>query len=220
MCVMLPWNRLINIQNSVDKLRHQEHVCVLVSGVYTKGRLYCHVKSTLCLMESVICYLITTDQHSLDWSEEADGWDLQLLTPLDTLRSWTTCSQDNSNVRLWTICFDEWPVEGGADTSQQSAEFDTWTESSPLPLKGFHWHVKQQTESQCDCLSNEKITALHLTENDLGQEVWVNKNAPLTNGPLTCCSLQRQLNSTKLIDAAVTKPQVSSKSCHVIHLMT
>lgn len=62
-----------------------------------------------------------------------------------------------------------------ADTSQESAEFDTQTKSSPFPLKGFHWRVKQQTDSQCDCLSNEKITALHLTENDLGQKDWVNK---------------------------------------------
>lgn len=69
-----------------------------------------------------------------------------------------------------------------SSTSQESAEFDTQTKSSLFPLKGFQWHVKQQTESQCDCLSNEKITALHLTENDLEHKDWVNKKLLLQMG--------------------------------------
>lgn len=62
---------------------------------------------------------------------------------------------------FWCRAEEEWQPRS---TSQESAEFDTQTKSSPLLLKGLHWRVKQQTESQCDCLSNEKITALHLTE--------------------------------------------------------
>lgn len=68
-------------------------------------------------------------------------------------------------------------------TSQESAEFDTLTESSPFLLKGLHWRVKEQTQSECDCLSNEKITELHLTENDLEQKDWVNKMLLLQMGP-------------------------------------
>jgi len=69
------------------------------------------------------------------------------------------------------FCRLTWLVQGeGGDNSPENAEFDTQTKSRQLALKGFHWRVKRQTESQCDCLSNEKIRALRLTENDLGQK--------------------------------------------------
>jgi len=152
---------------------------------------------------------------SLGCSEEPDGWDLQPLTQLSasdkTPESWQdigliikwlytreipnqAISSKSKCMRLKLTCCTLLQSEGGAgvaalqhtNTSQLSAEFDTQTKSSPLLLKGFHWRVKQHTESQCDCLSNEKITALHLTENDLRQKYWVNKT--LTNGPLTCWS--------------------------------
>lgn len=84
--------------------------------------------------------------------------------------------------------------------------------SSPLLLKGFHWRVKQQTDTQCDCLSNEKITALHLTENDLGQKVWVNKTLLLQMGRwhVGACT---DSHTARLIDTAVLKPWISIKMC-------
>lgn len=79
-------------------------------------------------------------------------------------------------------------VQGGggasdaAASSQRSVEFDARPKSCPFLLKGCHWRGKQQTEFQCDCLSNEKITALHLTENDPQQKDWVNKKLLLQMG--------------------------------------
>lgn len=75
---------------------------------------------------------------------------------------------------------------GGAPSaeacSQESAEFDEPAKSCPFLLKGSHWRVKQQTERQCDCLLNEKITAPHLTENDPQHKDRVNKKLLLQMG--------------------------------------
>lgn len=79
-------------------------------------------------------------------------------------------------------------VQGGggapsaAAPSQESVEFDAWAKSCPFPLKGYHWRGKQQTESQCDCLSNEKIRWPHLTENESQLKDWVNKKLLLQMG--------------------------------------
>lgn len=114
-------------------------------------------------------------------------------------RHWNTLKQYNKLLckcslyfcMFWWMAADtlvqggRWAAEEAlqhSDTSQQSAEFDTQTKSRPFLLKAVHWRVKQQTESQCDCLSNEKITALRLTENDLGQKDWVNKMLLLQMG--------------------------------------
>lgn len=111
-----------------------------------------------------------------------ESWQETIFTHCLSHINWTNRAKVDKVILHFCHCFEHCGTEvqaggggGGGRAhqhttiSQQSVEFDTQTKSSPLPLNGFHWRVKQQTNSQCDCLSNAEITTLHLTEMTWGR---------------------------------------------------
>lgn len=207
-----------NLQGWVIHLKYifrSLFVYVFMYNLLSRRQIYRHVKYTLCLIGGVICYLITIDHCSLRTAMKYQMAETSNCSLQPAAIICPTPQRTDRAAALQTAS-----TRGRRQLGRSSGahghfpgECRVWHTDWKL-FNDFHWRVKQQTESQCDCLSNEEIRALQPDWKWPGAEgLRVNKTLPSQiDGPLGACwSLQTPAKSKCLTDIVIIKPRIIIK---------